>query len=213
MGEFYVNNDNKIIDLEIWGDECFGEIPFNKIDDIIKTAVYIMDNSELNAYTQSFYVLIKKLILSNPDITKDELIDYIYTNTETQWPYYIYSLDYEQSIFNSYPSFIFHMKTTISNLAENYCYLYANTKNKNKIVELRAKEFNDIFNKKYLDTVNSDMETIKKKFPEAFIEFMEREYLPYIFIIFQKNYKKTIENMNEIIDFLLNKYSNNENNK
>lgn len=213
IGEFYVNNDNKIIDLETWGDECFGEIPIDKIDDIIKTAVYIMDNSELNAYTQSFYVLIKKLILSNPDITKDELIDYIYTNAETHWPYYIYSLDYETSIFKSYPSFIFHMKITISNLAENYCYLYANTKNRNKIVELRAKEFNDIFNKKYLDTVNSDMKTIKKKFSEAFIEFMEREYLPYIFIIFQKNYKKTIENMNEIIDFLLNKYSNNENNK
>lgn len=212
IGDFYVNNDNKIIDLELWGEECFGEIKFDKIDDMIKAAVYIMDVSELNAYTQSFYVLIKKLILSNPDITKDELIDYIYTNAENQWPYYIYSLDYELSIFKSYPSFIFHMKTTISNLAENYCYLYTNTKNTYKIVEIRAKEFNDIFNKKYLDTINSNMKTIKKKFPNAFVEFMEREYLPYIFLIFQRNYKMAIKNMNDIIDFLLNKYSN-ENNK
>ena len=167
----------------------------------------------MNAYTQSFYVLIKKFILSEPDITKDELIDYIYNNAEVQWPYYIYSLDSELSIFKSYAHFISYMKTAINNLAENYFFLYTNTKNKNKIAELKAKEFNDIFNKKYLDTVNSDMKTIKKKFPEAFIEFMEREYLPYIFTIFQKNYKETIENMNEIIDFLLNKYSNNENNK
>lgn len=212
IGEFYVNDDNKIIDLELWGEEYFGEITLDKIDDIVKSAVYIMDTSELNAFTQSFYVLIKKLILSNPDITKDELIDYIYTNAENQWPYYIYSLDFETSIFKSYPSFIFHMKTTISNLAENYCYLYASTKNRYKIVEIRAKEFNDIFNKKYLDTVNSNMKTIKKKFPNAFIEFMEREYLPYIFLIFQRNYKMAIKNMNDIIDFLLNKYSN-ENNK
>ena len=212
IGEFYVNNDNKIIDLELWGEEYFGEITLDKIDDTIKAAVYIMDKSELNAFTQSFYVLIKKYIINNPDITKDELIDYIYTNAENQWPYYIYSLDFETSIFKSYPSFIFYMKTTISNLAENYCYLYASTKNTFKMVELRAKEFNDIFNKKYLDTVNSNMKTIKKKFPKAFIEFMEREYLPYIFLTFQENYKMTIKNMNNIIDFLLNKYSN-ENNK
>jgi hypothetical protein len=79
-------------------------------------------------------------------------------------------------------------------------------------MKIKEKEFNDIFNKKYLDTVNSDMKTIKKKFPEAFIEFMEIEYLLYIFVIFQQNYKKAIENMNEIIDFLLNKYSNENNN-
>ena len=36
---------------------------------------------------------------------------------------------------------------------------------------------------------------------------MDNEYIPFIFKIFIKNYKRTFMNMNNIIDFLLNKYN------
>ena len=40
-----------------------------------------MDETELNAFTQSFYVLIKKYILANKgNISKQNIIDNIYSN-------------------------------------------------------------------------------------------------------------------------------------
>ena len=75
------------------------------------------------------------------------------------------------------------------------------------IIQKAKKKFNDVFIQNYLDTTNADMKTIQKELPYAFIKFMDNEYIPFIFKIFIKNYKRTFMNMNNIIDFLLNKYN------
>jgi hypothetical protein len=74
-------DDYKIIDLELWCEQCL-----KKVDDIenlplLRSLTYIMDETELNAFTQSFYVLIKKYILANKgNISKQNIIDNIYSN-------------------------------------------------------------------------------------------------------------------------------------
>ena len=164
-----------------------------------------MDETELNAFTQSFYVLIKKYILANKgNISKQNIIDNIYSNQEDFYPYFIYSLN---GIFKSTTEFIDYIKKSSDNIIDIYYYLYLKTKNIFKFTKYNKKKFNDIFNQNYLDTTKADMKTIQKELPYAFIKFMDNEYIPFIFNIFYKNYKHTYANMNSIIDFLLNKYN------
>jgi len=82
LGVYKDNTDDyKIIDLELWCEQCL-----KKVDDIenlplLRSLTYIMDETELNAFTQSFYVLIKKYILANKgNISKQNIIDNIYSN-------------------------------------------------------------------------------------------------------------------------------------
>jgi hypothetical protein len=82
LGVYKDNTDDyKIIDLELWCEQCL-----KKVDDIenlplLRSLTYIMDETELNAFTQSFYVLIKKYILVNKgNISKQNIIDNIYSN-------------------------------------------------------------------------------------------------------------------------------------
>ena len=164
-----------------------------------------MDETELNAFTQSFYVLIKKYILANKgNISKQNIIDNIYSNQEVFYPYFIYSLN---EIFKSTNEFIDYIKKSSDNIIDIYYYLYLETKDIFKFTKGDKKKFNDVFIQNYLDTTNADMKTIQKELPYAFIKFMDNEYIPFIFKIFIKNYKRTFMNMNNIIDFLLNKYN------
>ena len=82
-----------------------------------------------------------------------------------------------------------------------------NTKDIFKFTKDDKKKFNDIFNNEYLNVNDADMKTIERELPYTFIKFMDNEYIPFIFKIFIKNYKRTFMNMNNIIDFLLNKYN------
>ena len=197
LGVYKDNTDDyKIIDLELWCEQCL-----KKVDDIenlplLRSLTYIMDETELNAFTQSFYVLIKKYILANKGN--------IYSNQEDFYPYFIYSLN---EIFKSTTEFIDYIKKSSDNIIDIYYYLYLETKNIFKFTKDDKKKFNDIFNQNYLDTTKADMKTIQKELPYAFIKFMDNEYIPFIFKIFIKNYKRTFMNMNNIIDFLLNKYN------
>ena len=206
LGVYKDNTDDyKIIDLELWCEQCL-----KKVDDIenlplLRSLTYIMDETELNAFTQSFYVLIKKYILANKgNISKQNIIDNIYSNQEYFYPYFIYSLN---EIFKSTTEFIDYIKKSSDNIIDIYYYLYLETKNIFKFTKGDKKKFNDIFNQNYLDTIKADMKTIQKELPYAFIKFMDNEYIPFIFSIFYKNYKHTYANMNSIIDFLLNKYN------
>ena len=206
LGVYKDNTDDyKIIDLELWCEQCL-----KKVDDIenlplLRSLTYIMDETELNAFTQSFYVLIKKYILANKgNISKQNIIDNIYSNQEDFYPYFIYSLN---EIFKSTTEFIDYIKKSSDNIIDIYYYLYLKTKNIFKFTKGNKKKFNDIFNQNYLDTTKADIKTIQKELPYAFIKFMDNEYIPFIFSIFYKNYKHTYANMNSIIDFLLNKYN------
>ena len=206
LGVYKDNTDDyKIIDLELWCEQCL-----KKVDDIenlplLRSLTYIMDETELNAFTQSFYVLIKKYILANKgNISKQNIIDNIYSNQEDFYPYFIYSLN---EIFKSTTEFIDYIKKSSDNIIDIYYYLYLKTKNIFKFTKDDKKKFNDIFNQNYLNTTKADMKTIQKELPYAFIKFMDNEYIPFIFSIFYKNYKHTYANMNSIIDFLLNKYN------
>lgn len=206
LGVYKDNTDDyKIIDLELWCEQCL-----KKVDDIenlplLRSLTYIMDETELNAFTQSFYVLIKKYILANKgNISKQNIIDNIYSNSEDFYPYFIYSLN---EIFKSTKEFIDYIKKSSDNIIDIYYYLYLETKNIFKFTKDDKKKFNDIFNQNYLNTTKADMKTIQKELPYAFIKFMDNEYIPFIFSIFYKNYKHTYANMNSIIDFLLNKYN------
>ena len=206
LGVYKDNTDDyKIIDLELWCEQCL-----RKADDIenlplLRSLTYIMDETELNAFTQSFYVLIKKYILANKgNISKQNIIDNIYSNQEDFYPYFIYSLN---EIFKSTAEFIDYIKKSSDNIIDIYYYLYLETKNIFTFTKDDKKKFNDVFNQNYLDTTKADMKTIRKELPYAFIKFMDNEYIPFIFKIFIKNYKRTFMNMNNIIDFLLNKYN------
>ena len=206
LGVYKDNTDDyKIIDLELWCEQCL-----KKVDDIenlplLRSLTYIMDETELNAFTQSFYVLIKKYILANKgNISKQNIIDNIYSNQEDFYPYFIYSLN---EIFKSTTEFIDYIKKSSDNIIDIYYYLYLKTKNIFKFTKGNKKKFNDIFNNEYLNVNNADMKTIERELPYAFIKFMDNEYIPFIFSIFYKNYKHTYANMNSIIDFLLNKYN------
>ena len=70
------------------------------------------------------------------------------------------------------------------------------------MIEIEKNYYEEAYSK-----INADMKTIQKELPYAFIKFMDNEYIPFIFKIFIKNYKRTFMNMNNIIDFLLNKYN------
>ena len=205
LGIYRDNTDNyTIIDLEVWCEQCLKKVDDIENIEVLKSITYIMDETELNAFTQSFYVLIKKYILNNNHVTKESIIDNIYAYADDIYPYFIYSLNH---MFKSSTEFIDYIKKSSDNIVDIYYYLYMNTKDIFKFTKDDKKKFNDIFNNEYLNVNDADMKTIERELPYTFIKFMDNEYIPFIFKIFIKNYKRTFMNMNNIIDFLLNKYN------
>lgn len=199
----------EISTLMYWGYECLTvdeDSLGNKSDrEYAQKLMYMLDVTELNAYTQSFFTKIKKYIIKNKDVelTKDRIIyEYILTPYNEGFDADIFGL--YRCIYN-YSDFIKYIKAQTFN-TENF-YYYLLKKIQQTMFRDHVREFEDKFLNDYLNPWKEDEKLVYKKFPRAFKKFMEKELLPWYYKPMRKILKKTYTNMENIIDFLLDKYN------
>lgn len=208
------NYKNDMSSITFWADECLSineDTLGNKSDrEYAQKLMYMLDETELNAYTQSFFTKIKKYIIKYKDeeLTKDRIIyEYILTP---------YNNGFDADIFGLYPciynysEFIKYIKEQTFNTENFYYYLLKKIMRTMYIEDVKS--FDQKFVHEYLNVWSDNHEDVYKKFPRAFKKFMEKELLPWYYKPMRKILKKTYTNMENIIDFLLDKYNVKEQN-
>lgn len=207
IGIYYpLDFPNKIIDLEIWAEECYNYNSQYGLDDEnpVNNILYTVAPTEQNAFTNSFITIMKYYIIDNK-MNFDELkmIDFI--NKQTDYPFKFYKSYRHFKNLTIFKKYIYHATHRDLN---NYFCLFNNIKIILKFDKSICNAFNTIFIEKYLNTTKASMDDIKKQLPNAFLLFMDNEIIPYTYKILKKQYYSLYQYMNDQLKTLINKYIN-----